>query len=72
MLFRKPETCMSRTGIYGWVQGRARAVGQVLLGWYEIPTLLGAAINIVVNPGGADERAALRHVPCALHSGLAK
>lgn len=41
-------------------------MGQVLLGWYEIPTCLGAAINIVVNPGGAEERAQPRCVAYTL------
>lgn len=45
-------------------QGRARKVEQVLLGWYEIPSQLGAAINIVVNPSGAQERSEPRCVPC--------
>ena len=45
-------------------QGRARTVGLVLLGWYEIPAQMGEAVDIIVNPSGMEERSRLR---CAKH-----
>ncbi len=41
-------------------QGRARTVGQVLLGWYEIPSQMGQPVDIIVNPAGMEERSRLR------------
>ena len=42
------------------LQGRARTVGQVLLGWYEIPSQMGQPVDIIVNPAGLEERSRLR------------
>ena len=43
------------------LQGRARTVGQVLLGWYEIPSQMGQPVDIIVNPAGIEERSRLRY-----------
>ena len=31
-------------------------MGQVLLGWYEIPSQMGQPVDIIVNPAGMEER----------------
>lgn len=42
------------------LQGRARTVGQVLLGYFEVPFNMDDPVSIVVNPQGAEARSATR------------
>lgn len=42
------------------MQARCASVGQVLLGFYNIPTSMDEVLNIMVNPGGQEERSRAR------------
>lgn len=48
---------------WGVMQGRARTVGQVLLGYYNIPTGMGTPVNIIINPVGDAMRSEPRQGP---------
>lgn len=42
------------------LQGRARTVGQVLLGYFEVPFNMDDPVNIAINPTGGAARSATR------------
>ncbi len=42
------------------LQGRARTVGQVLLGYFEVPFNMDDPVHIAINPHGAGARSATR------------
>lgn len=42
------------------LQGRARTVGQVLLGYFEVPFNMDDPVTIAINPAGDAARSAVR------------
>ena len=42
------------------MQARCASMGQILMGFYEVPTSMDELLNIVVNPGGQEKRIRVR------------